>query len=203
MNTNFEAAKSYIARKRKDAHESLSGPGSHLANTKECVQFISDIIKNYNIKSILDLGCGDWNWFKQIELNSSSYEGWDACDQMISDNQKFYGCSDITFRAKDIVTQNYPHVDLIICRDVLFHMQTDIGTIITEKAKQACRYFISTSFNDVQNNIGIGKSSWGFYKINLNIEPFNLSKYLVSTIVETKNSHSGNSRMINFYDFNT
>jgi SAM-dependent methyltransferase len=203
MRTNFDSAKAFVNRKRLDGHESLSGPGSHIANTKECVDFINKILKEKNIQSILDLGCGDWNWFKNIELVSCTYEGWDACEIMIQDNKKFYGCSRVNFEVKDIVTEDYPFTDLIICRDVLFHMAPELALKIIEQAKNKCKYFLSTSFNNVETNTGIGKVNWGFYRINLNISPFDLEKYLVEFVEESRNKQAGYSRMVNLYAFNT
>lgn len=200
-NSNFEQAKAFVARKRKEGHESLSGPGSHISQSKESVRVIQDAIKNLNIKSILDLGCGDWNWFKQIDLMGGTYLGWDACDTMISDNNKFYGCANIKFETTDIVTTPYPNVDLIICRDVLFHMTVSLGLEIVKKCRSACKYFVCTSFNDVTINES-HKAGWGFYKINTNTIPFNLDSYLIYSEQETKNSQSGYKRYINLYAFN-
>ena len=201
MNSNFNLAKQFVARKRKDNHESLSGPGSHIVNTTEIVDTLNTFIADNNIQSILDLGCGDWNWFKKINIQNAKYIGWDACDQMIADNSKFYGCANITFETKDIVTENYPYSDLIICRDVLFHMTTDLSMHILEKVKSSCKYFICTSFNDVPENIP-HKRGWGFYKINTNIQPFNMEQYIISTTPEHRNNHSGYHRYINIYQIN-
>lgn len=200
MNTNFYLAKKFIERKRLDGHESLSGPGSHLSNTKESIDFISKVILDCNINSILDLGCGDWNWFKKVNTASATYTGWDACEEMINDNNKFYGCKNIKFETKDIVTEPYPTVDLIICRDVLFHMTIDISTKVLDKIKLDAKYFICTSFNDVNENKP-HKNGWGFYKINTNIKPFNLQKCLLKSERELNNNHSGHHRYINLYKF--
>jgi len=59
LNTNFNSAKKYITMKRKHNNESLSGPGSHIKNISETTKLINNVIKKYNITSILDLGCGD------------------------------------------------------------------------------------------------------------------------------------------------
>lgn len=200
MKTNFNLAKSFVSRKRKEGYESLSGPGSHISNTIEVVNLLNRFIPENNISSILDIGCGDWNWFKKVDTKSSKYEGWDACEIMISDNNKYYGCSNVSFFVKDIIKENYPEVDLIICRDVLFHMTPDLSMLIINKSKKSSRYFLCTSFNDVKDNIP-HKSGWGFYKINTNIKPFSLNDYLIISEKESKNNHSGYSRYINIYQF--
>tara|TARA_Y100000389_G_C17410534_1_gene490634 strand:- start:93 stop:467 length:375 start_codon:yes stop_codon:yes gene_type:complete len=122
MNTNFESAKKWIELKlkSKDNVESISGPGSFIENTKNTCSLINETLIKYNIKSILDLGCGDFNYFKSINIDNISYIGWDVSTQMINENINKYGNKYVKFEVKDIITDEYPHVDLIICRDVFF-----------------------------------------------------------------------------------
>lgn len=174
--------------KRQHKEESLSGPGSHLKNTQEVISFINTIISRHNITSILDLGCGDWNWFKHVNLNGASYEGWDCDDDMVSMLNEKYGNDKVCFKVKDISTELFEKVDLIICRDVLFHIETDIGASIVERCKLSSKYFLSTTFKNVTKNTSIKKytqfDNWGYYKINLDIEPFGLEPYEIDTVYE-------------------
>jgi SAM-dependent methyltransferase len=171
--------------KRNHNEESLSGPGSHIKNTKEAVDIINRTIASKQPETILDLGCGDWNWFKLIELGSCYYQGWDCDEQMIADNRKLYNRD---FRVKDIVTEAYPKVDLIICRDVLFHLPKDMSMQVIDKIKKSSKYFISTTFKNTRENRNINNyakiDGWGYYQINLDIEPFNLKDYEIDTIYE-------------------
>lgn len=173
--TNFKEAQLFVQESRKLNQESLSGPGSTTANAVEVSSLIQETIKEYEIKSILDLGCGDWNWFQHIQLEGIEYQGWDADMDMIIQNQFNHGKSNINFYVKDIVQDNYPDVDLIICRDVLFHMPIALANHVILKSKSACKYFISTSFREINTNTGIAHGlNWGYYSINLNKNPFNL-----------------------------
>ena len=200
MKTNFELAKNFVKMKRRDNHESLSGPGSHLSNAKEAIELVNNTIKKYNIQSILDLGCGDFNWLKETNLKNIKYIGWDACPKMIEDNNKKYGNSDIKFFTKDIVLEDYPDVDLIMCRDVLFHMKKSISKKIINNVKNKCKYFISTSFKNVNENSGINERlDWGFYPINLDIEPFNLKSCEIDRELEVRNHHKKQKRFICLY----
>ena len=180
MRSNFEEAKFFVNHYRQIDKESLSGPGSTIKNTSEVRELIQTFLNKNNIKSILDLGCGDWNWFNLLNLDDASYLGWDADSDMINSNQINYGNTNVNFDAKDIVLEPYPQSDLIICRDVLFHMPIDMALHILNKIKKSCKYLISTSFREIDINVGIGDKNWGYYNINLNIDPFNLSKHEVS-----------------------
>ena len=204
--TNFLSAKQFVNMKIMNNEESLFGPGSHLVNTKETAKLFSEFIKTNNIKSVLDLGCGDWNWFNLVNLNGASYEGWDAHPVMIQMNTSKYGNDKIKFYTKDIITEEYPKVDLIICKDVLFHLDIKFSTKVVEKVKKSTKYFISTSFNEKEINDNIisycSIKNWGFTFINLNIKPFNLEEYLIESRNEKVNISTIYIRYLNTYKFN-
>jgi 2-polyprenyl-3-methyl-5-hydroxy-6-metoxy-1,4-benzoquinol methylase len=180
INTNFREAQAFVDHSRSLNQESLSGPGSSIANTVEVRNLLHKCIFNYNIKSILDLGCGDWNWLQNVCLDGVNYLGWDADVDLIVSNLFNYSEDNITFDTLDICLEEYPSVDLIICRDVLFHMPINLAQKIINKSKKSCKLFLSTSFLDVKINTGIQSGlNWGYYPINLNAPPFNLSDLLL------------------------
>ena len=124
---------------------------------------------------------------------------------MIKSNKEKYGKNNINFEVKDIVLDEYINVDLIICRDVLFHIDKTIAEKILFKIKNNCKYFLSTSYNDVQKNTNIKEycniKNWGFYTINLNLMSFNLKNYMIVSLNEINNTDNGNKRYINLYKF--
>ena len=69
MKSNLEEWFSHIyLNNRWNSKESRSGKGSELIQTVEVRKIIPDIIKKYNIKSILDIPCGDFNYMKEIQI---------------------------------------------------------------------------------------------------------------------------------------
>ena len=107
-----------------DSNIPLSGPGSSLENTKEYSKRLNDFIYENHCKSILDLGCGDLTWISKTPFfNDSSikYTGVDVVESLITTHiinfpEKQFLCKDIT-TYKDI-----ENVDIIIIRDVIFHL---------------------------------------------------------------------------------
>ncbi len=204
--TNFQSAKEYVKFGLKNQAEgkieSPCGPGSSLEATTKTVPFINKILRKYQIKSILDLGCGDWNWMQHVQLNYEvgslfnkkstthvKYVGWDASQELIQTNKEKFGTPNTVFEEKDIVTADYSKVDLVICRDVLFHLEIELGQKVIEKIKESgAKYFLSTSFPKMKKNDSIKTynhiDNWGYYPINLDIVPFNLASYKIKSLYE-------------------
>ena len=104
--------------------ESRSGPGSYLKRTGASRAFLSDVIREYNITTMLDAGCGDVNWQGHITgIGNVDYFGVDIVPQMIADNQRRLGGRRMRFAVKDVVKDDLggPY-DLVLCRDTLFHL---------------------------------------------------------------------------------
>ena len=70
------------------SNESVSGYGSELKNTINIEKEIINIIKKYQIKSILDAPCGDFNWVKNVLDKDLTYIGGDIVQEIIDKNIK-------------------------------------------------------------------------------------------------------------------
>jgi len=177
--------------KRTHGEESLCGGGSWESQSRDARKFIQDKITGIQPREILDLGCGDWNWMRKINFSDSRYLGIDCDDQMIQDNSDKYGSDQIRFEVGDIFSIDLPEVDLVICRDVLFHVRQELTIKLLEKLRSRKRLFlIATSFNNQKKNHEPREycriEDWGFYRINLMEEPFNLGKSQVDSRDEEK-----------------
>lgn len=195
--SNFEGAKEWAQmafdRKKNRGVESASGAGSFNAVTGSAKKLITDTVKNNNIKRIVDLGCGDFNWMSTIrdEFSDVYYEGWDANEEMIVELNDQYGNDNTKFYMKDITEEKLSNFDLVICRDVLFHLEFANSLKVLRNIDEAqIPHLITSCFLDVTKNTNIVpcpdkiSQQWGFYKINLNLEPFNMSDFLVESLEE-------------------
>jgi SAM-dependent methyltransferase len=210
--SNFDAAKAFVeyglSEKREGRRESASGPGSALSATTECLELLDEVIARHDIKTILDLGCGDWHWMRLANWRKGkdivSYEGWDAHPGLVDHLNQLYGDERTRFRLADITTEPLPQVDLVICRDVLFHLPLDLGARVVEQLKGRDTMLISTSFQNVGENAGIKPymaiENWGFYHINLDIAPFGLRPYRLRAIPEAVSAILEHERSICLYD---
>ena len=153
--------------------ESVSGSGSTLLATQYLIPDLELLLKKYNIKSMLDIPCGDFNWMSKVNLSNIHYHGADIVDNLISENQEKY--PDHKFSILDITTDDLPKVDLIFCRDCLFHLPNEMIELAINNIKiSGSKYLLTTSFPETNVNKNIKVGQWR--PINLEISPFFLNK---------------------------
>lgn len=104
------------------AGEGWSGGGSSYETTIEYRIFLEKFLKAYRISSVVDLGCGDWEFSKYINWNNIDYLGLDTVPMLIQKNNARFSQINIQFKYADAVQDNLPPADLLICKDVLQHL---------------------------------------------------------------------------------
>ena len=103
-----------------------SGTGSLSWNNKDYILFLQKTLKKRNIKKILEIGCGDYRLWKDIDYDGE-YIGIDIVDNIIIDNYKF-STDKIHFLNWDISKYpiNIDNIDLVIIKDTFIHLQNNI-----------------------------------------------------------------------------
>jgi hypothetical protein len=102
----------------KGAGESLSGTGSSLVQTQVVRARLDGLLGRIGAASILDAPCGDHHWMSHVGL-AASYVGVDIVPELIERNRRQYPGR--KFLLADIVSDDLPPADLILCRDALVH----------------------------------------------------------------------------------
>lgn len=155
--------------------ESISGPGSSLAHTRQLIRKFPFLIKHFKIKKIIDAPCGDFNWMKELYMNFDSYVGIDIVDDIIKNNKRKYSAKNLQFYNYDITKDHLPTADLILCRDCLVHFSfNDARLAINNFKASGSKYLLTTTFFNHTQNKNIKTGNW--YPLNLEIEPFNFPK---------------------------
>ncbi len=154
------------------SRESASGPGSTIQVTATVRKLIPDLIKRYNINTLLDIPCGDFNWMKEVDLSEIRYIGADLVADLISENERNYPVSNICFTQLDLIQDSLPTADLILTRDCLVHLSFDDGKAALENIRNSkSTWLLTTTFPAIETNKEI--KTGDFRKINLRKEPFN------------------------------
>ena len=159
------------------SQESKSGTGSELVSTENVLKELPSLIKKFNIKTVFDAGCGDWNWFKEIDIDFD-YLGGDIVKPLIEELQKKHEKKNIKFVNTDVVRDKINKFDLVICRNVLFHLpEKDIFKFLSNFVNSGSSYLLTTHSGDYLNK-DIEAGSWRC--LNLLSEPYNFSAPLSS-----------------------
>ena len=101
--------------------ESRSGPGSRREATKRLRWELPELISCLRVKRMLDIGCGDFNWMREMQLSLELYIGVDTVFDVVLANRLRYGDVRRWFLMRDLTQHPLPRADLVLCRDVLIH----------------------------------------------------------------------------------
>jgi len=102
-----------------------SGTGSTLDVTREYRAYIEEFIKKHHVKSVVDAGCGDWEFSSATDWNHARYLGVDISSDVIDVVKKKYQKDNVSFTVGD-VTDSLPPADLLLCKDVLQHLPNQL-----------------------------------------------------------------------------
>jgi len=146
-------------------YNGCSGSGSSINyNIHNYIPFLKNYIIKNNIKSIVDLGCGDFLCGPLIynDLNIS-YFGYDIYDKIINFNQKQH--SNYTFITSNFYNdkENLKTADLCILKDVLQHWPLNYIYSFLDYIVQSKKYkyiLICNCCNQYKNNTDINIGSW-------------------------------------------
>ena len=104
------------------AKTSTSGLGSEIKAVQALVDGLPELCQRYDIKTLVDVPCGDGNWIALLNLPIEKYIGLDIVPSLIEplinrfrdDDRRRYAVTDVTIGPLD-------QGDLVFCRDCLVH----------------------------------------------------------------------------------
>ena len=165
--------------------ESVSGFGSTVLATENLRAQLTVILEKFNIETILDAPCGDFNWMNLFlkENKLKNYIGVDLVSEMIKKNNENFKNDTINFIELDIIKDPLPTADLLICRDCLIHFSyEDIHKFLQNFKNSSIKYLLTTNFYFDKNTDYITKDIiTGDHRItDLNSEPINFPKSIFS-----------------------
>jgi SAM-dependent methyltransferase len=148
----------------------LSGEGSSLAATDSVRSALPSLLRTLDARSLLDLGCGDFTWMLHVPLEQS-YIGVDIVESVVRENQRRYASAGRTFVRLDATREPLPAADVVLCREVLFHLSlSDCFAVLGRIRESGARYLIATTDDGTLFNADI--ASGDFRILNLRARPF-------------------------------
>jgi hypothetical protein len=138
--------------------ETRSGWGSkrNSGHVQTALEILRMVIPKYNILSIADIPCGDFNW-QPLFLSDHAqvaYIGYDIVGSMIVDNKRKNPNRE--FRQLDITKQVPAKADLILCKDMFNHLTyADIRRAIGNMKRSGSTYLLASNDFTFPQNVDV------------------------------------------------
>lgn len=123
--------------------EFYSGSGSDTHMAEPYIQLIRSFIQENDVRTVVDLGCGDFRIGRHIAEVAETYIGIDIVESLIERNRVEFGSQQIAFLCLDVINDELPQGDLCLIRQVLQHLSNQQIKEVLSKIKQY-RYAIIT-----------------------------------------------------------
>ncbi len=110
---------------------------------------------------------------QHVDLDAIRYTGADIVQEMIQHNKEEYEQESVCFLCMNLVRDELPETDLILCRDGLVHLSfDDVFIVLKNICATKTTWFLATTFTDREENDDILSGQWR--TLNLERRPFNL-----------------------------
>ncbi len=152
--------------------------------------FLQQFLADRRITSVVDAGCGDWEFSQAIDWSGIDYKGYDIVGDVIERDRARFGKPTIQFFAGNILETDLPAADLLISKHVLQHLPT---SAVHAFLRQLPKYKHVLIINGVDQqtltadntNIAVG----GYRHLDVTAPPFNLVGAKVLTYVANDHAH--------------
>ncbi len=149
-----------------------SGVGSLPLNNIEYIKFLHLFIERNDLCSVVDFGCGDWQFSRFIDWRGATYSGFDIVETVIARNQALFARGNISFHVFNEET-DLPTADLFICKDVFQHLPNQTIRRYLDLFKTRAKFLLITnddSLDEHRTNAEIDDGGWR--PVRLDREPF-------------------------------
>jgi SAM-dependent methyltransferase len=160
---------------KNERGEGESGWGSKPDVCQPYMIFVQDFIREHNITSVVDAGCGDWLFSRYMNWSGINYIGYDVVELLITRNNANFANEHINFVHGNFLKIDLPPADLFLCKDVFQHLcHADILAFLPQLKKY--KYCLITNHVDA-DSLSSGNFDSGtaeFHNIDICKAPFNL-----------------------------
>jgi len=157
---------------RHDGWQGGSGRGSTPQNTVLYRAFLETFIRQRKIRSVVDIGCGDWAFSQFVDWGDVDYLGVDTVPAVVEHNRARFG-SRYRFAYLDACRDPLPPADLVVMKDVLQHWPNDVIQAFLPRLSAYCYALIT---NDAWPPAGLNSdiAVTGYRRLDLRGAPFHL-----------------------------
>jgi SAM-dependent methyltransferase len=125
-----------------------SGTGSTLQATELYRRYLESFMKEHGIKSVVDAGCGDWEFSQKIDWSGIDYKGYDIVAKVIDANKKQFAKPNVQFFVGNMIEDDLPAADLLVSKHVLQHLpNADVKKFLDKQLKKYKHVLLTNGVN--------------------------------------------------------
>ena len=149
-----------------------SGAGASADQAATVLAQLASLVDRLQVRTLLDVPCGDFAWMQHLDADVQ-YIGGDVLPELVALNRQRYGGPARRFATIDLMTDDLPDADLLLCRDCLVHLSLDAArSALANMRRSRCRWLLTTTFPGCTANEDIVTGDWR--PLNLQLAPFDL-----------------------------
>lgn len=148
-----------------------SGQGSRPEFNGEYIATLHRFLQLNDIRSVVDFGCGDWQFSRLIHWGDIAYTGIDIVDSVVASNLDQHANDTIRFQVFDGLA-SLPAADLLLVKDVLQHLPNPLVQDYLNHFKANYRWLIITNDDLPQSDLNREITAGGWRPLRLDLPPF-------------------------------
>lgn len=149
-----------------------SGAGSDAFHTTPYRAFVDTFMRLNDVRTVVDIGCGDWQFSRLMNFEGIDYLGLDVVPELMTSNQQRFGGPGRRFAEMPDALDDVPGGDLLLMKDVLQHLP---DATIADFAKQVVPRFrwalLTNSFEKLDTPRNTDTAIGGFRCLDLAAAP--------------------------------
>jgi SAM-dependent methyltransferase len=148
-----------------------SGVGARPDRTAEYRAFLQRFIVDNHVRSVVDLGCGDWQFSQHLDWRNVRYLGIDVVAEVVERNRREFARDNIAFENFESLA-SLPPADLLLCKDVLQHLPNELVKEYLATFKRKYKLALITNDDEPKDLQNIDIDVGGWRTLCLEKEPF-------------------------------
>jgi len=157
-----------------DAWEGGSGAGSLPQSTVEYRHFLQTFMARKHVRSVVDIGCGDWQSSRLIDWSAIDYLGIDVSSVVLRGTMQ-YARPGIRFLEGDAREMELPAADLLLVKDVLQHWSNaDVHAIIPKFRHYRYCLITNGATAQVRALVNVDLPAGSYRPVDLSRAPFSV-----------------------------
>ncbi|WP_144397196.1 hypothetical protein [Roseateles puraquae] len=105
------------------------------------------------MRTLLDAPCGDFHWMRTVDLGIEDYIGVGILDEVIAAHQWRHAGRGRLFLRLDLIQDELPRADAILCRDLLPHLTyAEVWAVLRNFRSTVAECLMTTTFTGPRTN---------------------------------------------------